>query len=93
MSVAMNATTAKTMTQTPGTSEAGARGSSRSLVINGERRTSDATTLAELLVEAGYADSKVATALNGEFVPARTRPATPIADGDHIEIVAPRQGG
>ena len=40
-----------------------------------------------------YAEAKVATALNGEFVPARSREATPVKDGDRIEILAPRQGG
>ena len=38
-------------------------------------------------------EAKVATALNGEFVPARARAATPLKEGDRIEIVAPRQGG
>jgi thiamine biosynthesis protein ThiS len=33
------------------------------------------------------------SAINGEFVPARAREATPLKDGDRIEIVAPRQGG
>ena len=41
----------------------------------------------------GYSDAIVATALNGEFVPARKREATPVRDGDRIEILAPRQGG
>ena len=40
-----------------------------------------------------YGVAKVATALNGEFVPARAREATPVKDGDRIEILAPRQGG
>jgi sulfur carrier protein len=35
----------------------------------------------------------VATALNGDFVPAGLRAATPIRDGDRIEVVAPMQGG
>ena len=38
-------------------------------------------------------EAKVATALNGEFVPARVREAIRLKDGDRIEIVAPRQGG
>ena len=40
-----------------------------------------------------YVEAKVATALNGEFVPARARNAVAVKDGDRIEIVAPRQGG
>ena len=40
-----------------------------------------------------YGDAKVATALNGDFVPARKRAETPLREGDRIEIVSPRQGG
>jgi sulfur carrier protein len=63
------------------------------LVINGETRDVEATTLAKALEALNYAGAKVATALNGEFVPARARGATPVKEGDRIEILAPRQGG
>jgi sulfur carrier protein len=63
------------------------------LVVNGTATTSSAATLAALLAEAGYGDSKVATARNGDFVPERQRASTLLTDGDQIEIVAPRQGG
>jgi len=63
------------------------------VTVNGEPREIAATTLAEALEALEYADAIVATALNGEFVPARKRAATPVAEGDRIEIVAPRQGG
>jgi sulfur carrier protein len=63
------------------------------LLVNGERRLLEARTLAEALVALDYADAVVATALNGAFVPARVRATTTLADGDRIEIVAPRQGG
>jgi len=63
------------------------------LIVNGELREIAAGTLAEALQALEYGEAKVATALNGEFVPARTRGATPVKDGDRIEIVAPRQGG
>ena len=63
------------------------------LIVNGERCDVDATTLAGALRALDYAEAKVATALNGEFVPARSRGATPVKDGDRIEILAPRQGG
>ena len=36
---------------------------------------------------------KIATAVNGRFVAAAARPATPLTDGDKIEVVAPMQGG
>jgi sulfur carrier protein len=63
------------------------------LVVNGKPRDVLAATLADALQSLDYGEAKVATALNGEFVPARARPATPVKDGDRIEIVAPRQGG
>jgi sulfur carrier protein len=63
------------------------------LVVNGELREVQAATLAEALQSLNFGDAKVATALNGEFVPARARVATLVKDGDRIEIVAPRQGG
>jgi sulfur carrier protein len=63
------------------------------IVVNGEKRNIDATTLAGALRALDYGEAKVATALNGEFVPARRREATPLRDGDRIEVLAPRQGG
>jgi sulfur carrier protein len=63
------------------------------LVVNGEKRDIEAATLAGALGALDYGNAKVATALNGEFVPARSRERTPLRDGDRIEIVAPRQGG
>jgi sulfur carrier protein len=63
------------------------------LIVNGEPREVAAGTLAEALQALDYGEAKVATALNGEFVPTRGRGATPVKDGDRIEIVAPRQGG
>ncbi len=35
----------------------------------------------------------VATALNGEFVPAGSRPGAGLKDGDRLEVLAPMQGG
>ena len=63
------------------------------LVVNGELQDVPAATLAEALRSLDLAEAKVATALNGEFVPASARAATLVKDGDRIEIVAPRQGG
>ena len=63
------------------------------LIVNGETREVAAVSLAEALQARDYADAIVATALNGEFVPARRREATPVKPGDRIEILAPRQGG
>ncbi|WP_029352816.1 sulfur carrier protein ThiS [Bosea sp. 117] len=63
------------------------------IVVNGEAADTRAHTLAELLAELGLADALVATALNGAMVRAPRRPATAIADGDRVEILAPMQGG
>ena len=40
-----------------------------------------------------YGEAKVATALNGDFVPERMRASTPVSPGDRVEIVSARQGG
>lgn len=61
--------------------------------MNGEPRDTQQRTLADLCASLGYGDAKIATALNGSFVPAARRPETPIKDDDRVEIVAPRQGG
>ncbi len=71
-------------------SKAGAR---LTVVVNGEPLTTEARTLAELVAEAGFADTRVATAVNGDFVPERARAERQLAEGDRIEIVSPRQGG
>jgi sulfur carrier protein len=63
------------------------------IVVNGEASQTSARTLAELLAELELGDAKVATALNGAMVRAVKRVATPIAEGDRVEILAPMQGG
>lgn len=63
------------------------------IVVNGEASETSAHTLAELLAELGLGEAKVATALNGAMVRAVRRIATPIAEGDRVEILAPMQGG
>ncbi len=63
------------------------------VTLNGNVQDCDAATLADLVETLGLTEAKVATALNGAFVPARARPATTLNDGDRIEIVAPMQGG
>lgn len=68
-------------------------GSRLNIIVNGERRTTGARTVAELVVEAGFGEARVATAVNGDFVPERARTARQLAEGDRVEIVSPRQGG
>jgi sulfur carrier protein len=63
------------------------------IVVNDCAHELDAATLAAALEALEYRDAVVATAVNGHFVPARLREATPLNEGDRVEIVAPRQGG
>jgi sulfur carrier protein len=63
------------------------------ILLNGEAFATDAKTLGELCARLGFAEAKIATAVNGSVVAATSRGSTPLADADEIEIVAPRQGG
>ena len=65
----------------------------RSISVNGLRREVCAATVAAALSELGYGCAKVATALNGAFLPAANRASAQLADGDQLEIVAARAGG
>ena len=61
--------------------------------VNGELKLTAAKNLEELCRELGVTEARIATARNGEFVPAATREKAGIAEGDAIEILSPRQGG
>lgn len=61
--------------------------------VNGEARELAAETLADALTELGWADARVATALNGNFVPKGARADTALSPGDRLEVLAPMQGG
>ena len=61
--------------------------------VNGDPRDIEAATLAAALNALGYAGKKIATAVNGQFVPVTVRPSKMLAEGDKIEVVAPMQGG
>ena len=63
------------------------------ILVNGAWRDTGAADLATVLQELGYGDSVVATAVNGEFVPATSRTDARLAEGDRLEILAPMQGG
>ena len=63
------------------------------LVVNGRKIGSEARTLAALIEERGLAAAKVATAVNGQFVPEARRATTALDRGDRVEIVSARQGG
>lgn len=61
--------------------------------VNGEPTETPARTLAQLCDALGLGDAKIATALNGGFVPVPARAAAELKDSDEVEIVSPRQGG
>jgi sulfur carrier protein len=63
------------------------------ILINGEKHTTEALSLGELCTALGFANAKIATAVNGYFVAASARARTQLSEADEIEIVAPRQGG
>ncbi len=61
--------------------------------VNGEPREIAATDLEAALTELGWGDARVATALNGTFVPAAARPGIPLSPGDQLEVLTAMQGG
>ena len=63
------------------------------ILVNGTWCDTAATDLASALEELGYGESTVATAVNGEFVPASLRSDAALAEGDRLEVLAPMQGG
>jgi len=63
------------------------------IMHNGEAVEVTSETLETILNELGYAETVVATALNGEFIPVSMRENTSLNPGDSIEVLAPMQGG
>ncbi|WP_135502051.1 sulfur carrier protein ThiS [Roseovarius aestuariivivens] len=61
--------------------------------VNGEKHDIAASTVAEALDLLGWGEMRVATALNGAFVPAATRATTQLSDGDQLEVLTAMQGG
>jgi sulfur carrier protein len=63
------------------------------IFVNGKAREVQTLTMQAVVLELGYGNATIATALNGEFVSMASRASTPIAVNDKVEIVAPMQGG
>ena len=63
------------------------------ITLNGEIRELDGPSVQDALAQIGLGEARVATALNGDFLPAATRAGTALKDGDALEVVAPMQGG
>lgn len=64
------------------------------LSVNNERKAlASNTLLSDALQQWGYGDSKIAVAINGEFVPRSTYSERELLNGDQIDIVKPVGGG
>jgi sulfur carrier protein len=63
------------------------------IFVNGAARDIGAQTLELALIELGFVEATIATALNEQFVAATARETQVLAAGDRLEILAPMQGG
>jgi sulfur carrier protein len=63
------------------------------IFVNGEAITKKFATLYDVCAFFSDDAEAVATAVNGDFVPKTLRQTTLITDGDHIDIIAPLEGG
>jgi len=64
------------------------------ITLNGSPRDcAPATTVTQLLQEAGYGNRRVAVEVNHEIVPRSQHGSHALSDGDHIEIVHAIGGG
>ena len=62
--------------------------------LNGEpRELPEGSTVVQAVAALTAAASGVAAAVNGEVVPRGSWAATPLSDGDQVEIVTAVQGG
>jgi sulfur carrier protein len=63
------------------------------ITLNGQRRATEASTVAGLVAELGLAGKRVAVERNGEIVPRSRHDQTPLREGDRLEIVGAVGGG
>lgn len=63
------------------------------VIVNGERRETEATRVDALLRELEYEGTHFAVAVNTDVVPRTRWGETALSVGDAIEILTPRQGG
>ncbi len=61
--------------------------------VNAVPHEIEGNLLSAVLIELGFDNPAIATALNGRFVPRTDRNATTLSEGDQLEILAPMQGG
>lgn len=63
------------------------------ILVNGAPHDVASATLDAVLLELGYREARIATALDGDFVPAPHRAGRALREDCRIEIVSPMQGG
>ncbi|WP_025841304.1 sulfur carrier protein ThiS [Asaia platycodi] len=63
------------------------------IMVNDETKLIASRFLSEALIELGYGETKVATAVDGVFVPRSARGGKALEEGARLEILAPMQGG
>ena len=63
------------------------------IVLNGQYCNVKNTTLDQILIECGYTNSAIATALNDTIVHKQARVGTVLNEVDRLEVVAPIGGG
>ena len=63
------------------------------VIVNGEPHEIAAEHVDALLAELDYEGTHFAIALNFDVLPRSQWAATPLKNGDEIEIITPRQGG
>ena len=63
------------------------------ILVNGAPHEVAADTLKLALDALGYTAPGIATALDGDFVPAALRAETTLRPGCRVEVVSPMQGG
>jgi sulfur carrier protein len=63
------------------------------VIVNGEYRDVQASTIAALLSELDYEGNHFAIAVNYDVLPKSRWAEATIKSGDEIEIITPRQGG
>ncbi|WKE65715.1 sulfur carrier protein ThiS [Gallaecimonas kandeliae] len=61
--------------------------------INGKQRTLAAGTSLQAALDEIQARPPFAVAVNGRFVPRSQYDATPLKEGDSIEVLSPMEGG
>lgn len=63
------------------------------IYLNGVEADVDLPNLEATLLQLGYQNVTIATAINGDFIPLSQRNKVMLQDGDKLEILAPMQGG